>query len=135
MDSPQYRHTRVSGMMASCLRRNLRERLKRYVKERTSGGSSLTGRKVFHKEMMSLEIADLCNPLEVYQGIPAAESIGTGIGRRMLTFDSKEVEGSCVRGGISRIWVHSGPSFSFHTQRFWMGKPGVVSRNMLIGDE
>ena len=55
----------------------------------------MTGRNVFNKEMMSLEIADLCSPLEVHQGIPAAVSdIGTGICRCILTFDSREAEGA-----------------------------------------
>ena len=43
---------------------------------------------------MSLEIDDLCNPLKVYQGIPIAVSVGRGIGRRMLTSDSGEAEGT-----------------------------------------
>ena len=44
---------------------------------RITGGNPLPGRNMFLKEsMMSLEIADMCNPLEVYRGIPTAVSVG-----------------------------------------------------------
>lgn len=96
-DSHQCLDAQVDATMALVFSPKLSQ-TSQAIQERVSGGSQLTSRNVFRKEITILRISchlvsivDLCSPLE---SNPTAVSVGTRIGQRVLTSDSREAEGA-----------------------------------------